>query len=262
MGLLVLQRVDVLREELPQGVARGRGRGSRAHRGAERLHRRRRRLHPSGARLRDRPGARAPRRAQEVLPRNAVRRAASPSGGFQVLEAARSRVHVPRRGGARRGGAQAAPQARDSKREPPGAGGRALARHHGRRQHHRGPRLGRAAICHRARVGAQPPRDRPPHRQHALSGHGELVHRVTPACVSRLSALRRAARGAADTATASALLRRAGADAGRDQQEAPRLGRAPRGGGDRRAPDAAGSDQLRAKPLEVQPRVLGRPAVR
>jgi len=59
MGLLVLQRVDVLREELPQGECLSRGRGSRAHRGAERLPGGRRRLHPGRARLRDRRGARA-----------------------------------------------------------------------------------------------------------------------------------------------------------------------------------------------------------
>ena len=111
----VLQRVDVLRAQLSQGLAGGGGRGPGAHPRAQRLHRGRRRLHPRRARLRDRRRDRAPADPQAVLPRDALRRAAPQPRGLRALEAARAPLHVPRHRGHRRRGAQAPPQARDAR---------------------------------------------------------------------------------------------------------------------------------------------------
>ena len=70
-----------------------------------------------------------------------------------------------------------------------GAGVRALAGRHGRRQHHRRPRLGRGALPRHPRVGAVDPGDRQHQRQHALPGHrdlpdrgGRAAPRATTAC--------------------------------------------------------------------------------
>jgi radical SAM superfamily enzyme YgiQ (UPF0313 family) len=57
VGLLVLQRVDLLRPLVPQGLAGGGRRRPRADRRAQRVPRRRRGLHPSRARLCDRARA-------------------------------------------------------------------------------------------------------------------------------------------------------------------------------------------------------------
>ena len=112
LGLLVLQRLDVLRAQLPAPRARDDRRGAGAHSRAGRVHRRRRRLHPGRARLRDRARDRAARHPQALLPRDPRRRADAQPGGVRVLEAARPRVHVPRHRGDRRGGAEGSPQAR------------------------------------------------------------------------------------------------------------------------------------------------------
>ena len=106
LGLLVLQRLDVLRAQLPAPRARAIG---------EEL-----------ARIRE-PGVfivddvafiqaehgfaigardRAARHPQALLPRDPRRRADAQPGGVRVLEAARPRVHVPRHRGDRRGGAE------------------------------------------------------------------------------------------------------------------------------------------------------------
>ena len=156
VGLLVLQRVDLLRAQLPQGLAGGGGGGPRAHPRAQRLHRGRRRLHPGRARLRDRPRDRAPAHPQAVLPGDALRRADQEPGAVRVLEAARPLLHVPRHRGPRRRGPPAPPQAGDAEREPPGARDRPVARPHRRHQHHRGPRAGTRPGSPRCATGRSP----------------------------------------------------------------------------------------------------------
>src|SRR5438128_483631 len=96
---------------------------------------------PPRARHRHRPRDRAARYPQGVLPGDPLRRPRPEPRGFRVLEASGPAVHVPRAGGARRGGAQAPQKARDAGRELPGARDRARARLHRRRQHHRRSRL-------------------------------------------------------------------------------------------------------------------------
>jgi len=68
VGLLVLQRVDLLRAQLPQGHPGGGGRGPGPHPRAQRVHRGRRGLHPRRARRRDRERDRAAAYPQAVLP--------------------------------------------------------------------------------------------------------------------------------------------------------------------------------------------------
>src|SRR5256885_120498 len=71
VGLLVLQRVDLLRPELSDRQPGARGGGPGAGPGARRLHRRRRGIRAGPARIRDRGGGRAARDPQAVLSRDA-----------------------------------------------------------------------------------------------------------------------------------------------------------------------------------------------
>ena len=85
---------------------------------------------------------RTPRHPQEVLPRDARRRAVAQQGSLRVLAHAGPAIHVHRHGGDRCGRAQGVSQAHQSRQELRGAGVRAFARHHGRRQSDRRSRLG------------------------------------------------------------------------------------------------------------------------
>ena len=90
LGLLVLQRMDVLRPQLPDEVGRGRGGRAGVDPGAGDLHRRRRRVHPARARHGHRRGHRPARDQEALLPRDPRRRPASQQGRLPVLEDARA----------------------------------------------------------------------------------------------------------------------------------------------------------------------------
>jgi radical SAM superfamily enzyme YgiQ (UPF0313 family) len=72
LGLLVLQRLDVLRAQLPPGLAGGRRRGRRADPRAQRVHRGRRRVRAPRERLCHRPGAGEAGCPEAVLPRDTL----------------------------------------------------------------------------------------------------------------------------------------------------------------------------------------------
>ena len=155
VGLLVLQRLDVLRPQLPRGAIRELiGEELARIREPGRVHRRRRRVHPGRARLRDRRRDRAARHPQAVLPRDARRRAAAQQGGVPRTGSGSgsSTCSSASRRSTRRGSScyRKRDQAVDELR---GARVRALARDHGRGQHHRRPRLGRGALRGRSASG-------------------------------------------------------------------------------------------------------------
>jgi len=193
-------------------------RGARLDQGAGRLHRGRR-----GPSIQEDHGYAIGKEIEKrkinkkYYPRDARRRAAQEQGSLQVLEDARPRVHVPRpRGANRRGGPEDLPQARLALEELRGARVRALARDHGRDQHHRGLRLGREALPDDPATG----RSRSPRsstsRSTRLPGDGDVHHRVAPVHDARLQAVRHPARRAADDqAPARPLLRGAREDASR-----------------------------------------------
>ena len=255
VGLLVLQRLDVLRPHPPAARSRAHRRRAGTDRRARGVHRRRRGLHSRGARVRHRTRDRAAQDPQEVLPGDARGRPAAEPRGVPLLEAPRARVHVPGRRGGRRGGAEGAPQAGQAVAELRGAGDGPLAGRHGGHQHHRRHRLGRRTVPRHPRVGAVDPRDREHQRQHALSGHRDVPRTGTPAGDARLPAVRHPARGHADAAAARALLRRAGQDPAGAEHEAPGpLGAQGHGGAGRQAAGPR-TDELRAHALAVQQRV-------
>ena len=206
---------------------RGR-RGPGADPRARRVHRRRRGLHPCRARLRHRRRDREARHPQAVLPGDPRRRAAQEQGGLRALEEARPQLHVPRRRGDRRGGAQAPPQAGQPGQELRGAGVCPLARHHRGDQHHRRPELGRGAAspwsasgcCRCPRSCTSPSTPPTPAPRPGPTDAREPRH-------PRLPAVRRPARRAAHQAAAGEILRGAGQDPADPQQEAPGLAGAP-----------------------------------
>ena len=105
VGLLVLQRLDLLRPQLSAGQHRAGRRGSALDTRARHFHRRRRRLYPRAPRARNRRGNRPRRHQEEVLPRNPRRRAVAQQGGVSAVGAARAGHDVSRPRGDRRGGA-------------------------------------------------------------------------------------------------------------------------------------------------------------
>ena len=111
VGLLVLQRVDVLRPQLSQVDAGSRGGRHAVDQRAQRLHRRRRRVHSSRARVCNRPRNRKAQNQKAVLPRDSRRRAVPQSGSVSLLAQARDGVHVPRPRSDRRRRPEAASQA-------------------------------------------------------------------------------------------------------------------------------------------------------
>jgi hypothetical protein len=107
VGLLVLQRLDLLRPQLPAGQARVRHRGSALDPRARRLHCRRRCVHSRAPRHGDRRGDHPDRHPQAVLPRDPRRRAVAEQRGIPPVEAHRPQDDVSRpRGDRRRGVAQ------------------------------------------------------------------------------------------------------------------------------------------------------------
>lgn len=116
---------------------------------------------------------------QALLPGDPQRRTAAPHGGFRAVGPAGAELHVPRDGGARRGGPRAVPQTGQSGRELSRSGDGPQARHQRRHQPDRGPGLGRGTLPDRPRVRAVRTGDRPPHGDDAVSGYGDLAHRVT-----------------------------------------------------------------------------------
>ena len=174
---------------------RGGGEDLASIRRAERLHRRRRGVHPRRARHGDRRRDRAARASAsattwrpraDVLLRNREVFARWPKLGlsymFLGIEAIDEEgLKLPPQAGA----AGATTSARSTSR--------ASSDSYRRGQHHRRPRLGRAALRGRARVGARRPRDRAHDDQHAVPGHRDLAHRVAQLHEPRLSAVRRAA---------------------------------------------------------------------
>ena len=203
VGLLVLQRVDVLRPELPEDVAGGGGRGpgarsaSRASSSSTTWRSSRPSTAWRSARQLERRGIQ-----QAVLPGDPLRRAAAQQGGVPALEAARAELHVPRPRGARRGRAQEVPQARDA-----GDNSR------------RWSSPGRSALTVAINIIADPDWDE---ARFASSASGRMTCRrsstsrvntpypgtetwlteVAAADLARLSPVRHAARGAADAAAA------------------------------------------------------------
>ena len=85
VGLLVLQRLDLLRPQLSAGRHRAGRRGSALDPRARHLHRRRRGLYPRAPRHRDRRGDRPRRHQKALLPRNPRRRAAAQQGGVSAV---------------------------------------------------------------------------------------------------------------------------------------------------------------------------------
>ena len=128
VGLLVLQRLDLLRPQLSPGQHRADHRGSALDPRARHLHRRRRGLYPRAPRHRNRRGDRPRRHQKAILPRNPRRRAAAQQGGVSAVGAARAADDVSRPRSDRRGGAQEIPQAGDARPQFRGGRIRPLAR--------------------------------------------------------------------------------------------------------------------------------------
>ena len=183
MGLLVLQRLDVLRPQLSAASARNawsrisRPSASRASSSSTTSRSSTRSTALPSAR---RSPARASARSIYLETRGDVLLAQQ--GGVPVLEEDRPRhtCSSASRRSTRRACASSASASRSG--EFRGAGVRPLARHQGGDQHHRRPGLGRGAVPRRARLVHGGPGGRQHQHQHALSGHRDLDHRGAHLC--------------------------------------------------------------------------------
>ena len=178
LGLHLLQRLDLLRPQLPHRDARaGRGRGARPHRAS-----------PASSSSTTSPSSRP-----STASRSARRSRGAASARSTTWRPAATCCCATRRcssSGATLGleymfigleaideeGLEALPQARLARQELRGARVRALARHRGGDQHHRRPGLGPRALRGDPELVPRGPGDRQHLRQHALSRHRDLAH--------------------------------------------------------------------------------------
>ena len=154
-------------------------------------------LHPGRARRAGhRRGDRPPGHPQALLPGDPRRCPAPQQGRLPVLEvgSVSSTCSWASRPSTRKGW-EAISQACHALQELRGPGVRPVARDHGGDQPHRRPRLGPSpGVRGDPPVVPGDPGDRQHQREHALSRHRELAHRVAPADLEGLSALRHPAR--------------------------------------------------------------------
>ena len=226
VGLLVLQRLDLLRPQLPRDQPRAGRRGPARDPRARRLHRRRRRVHPRQPRHRNwarrwrAPASRSAITSKPAATCCCATRRCSASGSSSASPTCSS--------GSRRSTRRGCKKYR--KRVPLGRNFEALefARSLGIELAINlivDPDWDRRALPRLARVVPRTARDHQYQRQHALSRHRELADRGAPAHDARLPPVRHPARGTADPAAACrSSIEELVDDAARDLREAPRTG--------------------------------------
>ena len=199
LGLLVLQRLDLLRPELPRQVGRGGRRRAGVDPRAGRLHRRRRGVHPGRARHGHRRGDRQPRdQASSTTWRPAATCCLRNKEVFRFWKKLGLQYMFLGVEAIDEEGLKRFRKRVTLSQELRGARVRPVAGDHGGDQPHRRPRLGPPPVRGDPPVVPGDPRDRQHQREHAVPGHRELAHRIAPADHARLPAVRHPARRAAD----------------------------------------------------------------
>ena len=176
VGLRLLQRLDLLRPQLPHQEPGGCGRGTGAASRARHLHRRRRRLHPRRARACHRRSDRPPRPEESATTSRpaptcccATRRCSgsgATSGWSSSSSASRRSTRT-----ASAASASASPWGRTSRRWSSPARSASTSRSTSSPS-----RLGPRPLPRHPRVVPGDPRDRQHQRQHALSRHRAVAH--------------------------------------------------------------------------------------